>query len=66
MGEKIWESQVCDPAEGDGAGITGAPRVGQGKVFMGYLASDTGARGSIAAYDADSGRGTVALLDGAR
>jgi quinohemoprotein ethanol dehydrogenase len=54
-GEKLWESPVCNPAEGSGAGITGAPRVGAGLVFMGYLASDTGARGSIAAFDADTG-----------
>ena len=54
-GEQLWESPVCNPSEGDGAGITGAPRVGGDKVFMGYLASDTGARGSIVAFDAETG-----------
>ncbi len=53
-GRQLWEATVCDPSEGDGAGVTGAPRVGQDKVFMGYLASDTGARGSVVAFDAET------------
>ena len=52
-GEKAWESQVC---EGTQTGITGAPHVGAGKVFMGYNGSDTGVRGSLVAFDAVTGK----------
>jgi len=52
-GEKTWESPVCD---GSQTGITGAPHVGNGKVFIGYNGSDTGVRGSVAAFDAATGR----------
>lgn len=55
-GTKLWESPVCDSTEGAGAAITGAPRVGDGKVFMGYAASDVGARGALAAFDAKTGK----------
>ncbi len=55
-GTKVWEAPVCDPNDGSGIGITAAPRAGDGLVFMGYLASDLGARGSIAAFDAATGR----------
>ncbi len=55
-GEKRWESAVCDPREADGAAITGAPRVGDDKVFMGYASSDTGVRGSLVAFDAKTGK----------
>src|SRR5579864_6353676 len=52
-GEKAWESPVCD---GSQTGITGAPHVAQGKVFIGYNGSDTGVRGSVAAFDAETGK----------
>ena len=52
-GNKLWESPVCDATE---TGITGAPHVAKGKVFMGYNGSDDGVRGSLAAYDAESGK----------
>jgi quinohemoprotein ethanol dehydrogenase len=52
-GEKTWESTVCD---GSQTGITGAPHVGNGKVFIGYNGSDTGVRGSVVAFDAASGK----------
>ncbi len=52
-GEKAWESPVCD---GSQSGITGAPHVGDGKVFIGYNGSDTGVRGSLVAFDASSGK----------
>ena len=55
-GTKLWESVVCDSTEAAGAAITGAPRVGAGKVFMGYAASDFGARGSLAAFDPKTGK----------
>jgi quinohemoprotein ethanol dehydrogenase len=52
-GLQAWASPVCDPAE---SGITGAPRVAQGKVFMGYSGADEHVRGSVAAFDAQTGK----------
>ncbi len=52
-GTKAWESPVCDGAQ---TGITGAPHVGNGKVFIGYNGSDTGVRGSLVAFDASTGK----------
>ena len=52
-GQKAWESPVCD---GSQTGITGAPHVGKGKVFIGYNGSDTGVRGSLVAFDAATGK----------
>jgi quinohemoprotein ethanol dehydrogenase len=51
-GAKLWESPICDPHQ---TGSTGAPRVARGKVFIGYNASDDEIRGSLVAFDADSG-----------
>jgi len=53
-GKQLWESQVCEPTQ---TGITNAPHVAKGKVFMGYNGSDDGVRGAIAAYDAETGKG---------
>jgi quinohemoprotein ethanol dehydrogenase len=52
-GKKLWEAPVCDATQ---TGITGAPHVAKGKVFMGYNGSDDGARGSLAAFDAATGK----------
>src|SRR5580704_2873410 len=52
-GEKAWESPVCD---GSQTGITGAPHVAKGKVFIGYNGSDIGVRGSVVAFDAATGK----------
>lgn len=52
-GNKIWDSQVCDPAW---TGSTGAPHVAAGKVFIGYNGSDDESRGSIVAFDAKTGK----------
>ena len=52
-GKQLWESLVCDPLQ---TGITNAPHVAKGKVFMGYNGSDDGVRGAIAAYDAETGK----------
>jgi len=52
-GNQLWESPVCHATE---TGITGAPHVAKGKVFIGYNGSDDGVRGSLVAYDADSGK----------
>ena len=52
-GKQEWESPVCDATQ---TGITGAPHVAKGKVFMGYNGSDDGVRGSLVAFDAATGR----------
>jgi quinohemoprotein ethanol dehydrogenase len=52
-GKPVWEATVCDPTQ---TGITGAPHVAKGKVFMGYNGSDDGVRGSLVAYDAETGK----------
>jgi quinohemoprotein ethanol dehydrogenase len=52
-GRQAWESPVCD---GSQTGITGAPHVGNGKVFIGYNGSDIGVRGSLVAFDAATGK----------
>jgi len=53
-GKQLWESPVC--VDTTQTGITGAPRVGNGKVFIGYNGSDTGVRGSLVAFDANTGK----------
>lgn len=52
-GHSIWQTKVCDHTQ---TGITGAPRVGGGKVYIGYFGSDTGTRGSLVALDANTGK----------
>jgi len=51
--KEIWESPVCDATQ---TGITGAPHVAKGKVFIGYNGSDDGVRGSLVAFDAETGK----------
>lgn len=54
-GEKVWETQACEPSKN--YGITGAPRVGGGKVFIGNTCADSGlSRGYLGAYDAATGK----------
>ncbi|HEY1891854.1 MAG TPA: PQQ-binding-like beta-propeller repeat protein [Steroidobacteraceae bacterium] len=53
-GEELWNSPVC--VDTTQTGITGAPTVGDGKVYIGYNGSDTGVRGSLVAFDADTGK----------
>lgn len=54
-GKKIWDVRAC---ENDGTrAINGAPRVGNGKVFIGNSDVDTGiGRGSMDAYDIQTGK----------
>lgn len=52
-GTQLWSSKVVDPSLN---GISGAPRVAAGKVFIGYSGSDEQVRGSIAAFDVKNGR----------
>jgi len=48
-GKEAWESPVCEASQ---TGITGAPHVAKGKVFIGYNGSDDGVRGSVVAFEA--------------
>jgi quinohemoprotein ethanol dehydrogenase len=52
-GKQIWEATVCEPTQ---TGVTGAPHVAKGKILIGYNGSDDGVRGSLAAYDANTGK----------
>jgi glucose dehydrogenase len=52
-GAQLWSVTMDDPAHD---GISGAPRVAAGKVFIGHTGSDDQVRGSIAAYDANTGK----------
>lgn len=53
-GSLAWSVQTVDPK--DGATITGAPRVFDGKVIIGFAGGDFGAlRGYVTAYDAETG-----------
>ena len=54
-GTKVWEAQACDPDKN--YTITGAPRVGGGKIFIGNANGETGSnRGHVDAFDAATGR----------
>jgi quinohemoprotein ethanol dehydrogenase len=53
-GGKLWDSPVC--VDTTQTGITGAPHFGKGNVFIGYNGSDTGVRGSVVAFDANTGK----------
>ena len=52
-GEKAWEVQVDDPAQG--YSITTAPQVIPGKVLIGVSGGEYGVRGHITAYDTKTG-----------
>jgi PQQ-dependent dehydrogenase (methanol/ethanol family) len=52
-GNQAWASRICDPAQ---TGTTGAPHVGKGKVFIGYNGADDEIRGSLVAFDAETGK----------
>ena len=52
-GEEIWSVQTTDPERH--YTITGAPRIGKGKVVIGNGGAEFGVRGYVTAYDADTG-----------
>lgn len=53
-GQQRWQASACDPDKS--YTITGAPRVGGGKVFIGNANADSGAnRGHVNAFDAGTG-----------
>jgi len=55
-GRQRWEAQSCDSTQSQQA-ITGAPRVGEGLVFIGNGCADEGsARGFVDAFDAATGK----------
>jgi PQQ-dependent dehydrogenase (methanol/ethanol family) len=54
-GTKVWETATFDPMK-DPMSITGAPRVGNGIVFIGNAGGEFHQRGFIAGYDADTGK----------
>ncbi|MEN9704528.1 MAG: Quinohemoprotein alcohol dehydrogenase, partial [Pseudomonadota bacterium] len=54
-GTEAWSAQTVDPK--DGAVITGAPRVFNGKVVIGFSGGDfSPLRGYVTAYDAEDGK----------
>jgi quinohemoprotein ethanol dehydrogenase len=55
-GKPVWETQTID--KGQPLSLTGAPRIAAGQVVIGNAGGDFGARGYIAAYDADTGKPT--------
>lgn len=56
-GQKAWEVPSCDTKPGSLEGITGAPRVGGGKIFVGNHCGESGLlRGFVEALDERTGR----------
>jgi quinohemoprotein ethanol dehydrogenase len=53
-GKKIWDVQVTDPAMA--YSITGAPRIGNGIVYIGEGGGEFYTRGFLAAHDAETGK----------
>ena len=53
-GEKVWEVQATDPESW--LSITGAPRIADGRIFIGEAGSEFHQRGYLAAYDVNSGK----------
>jgi PQQ-dependent dehydrogenase (methanol/ethanol family) len=53
-GQKVWEVQATDPKKW--LSITGAPRIADGRIFIGEAGSEFEERGYLAAYDAESGK----------
>lgn len=53
-GRKIWEVQATDPKKQ--LSITGAPRIADGRIFIGEAGSEFHQRGYLAAYDVNNGK----------
>ncbi len=53
-GKKVWEVRVASPD--DAYSITGAPRVGNGIVYIGEGGGEFYTRGFLAAHDAETGK----------
>jgi PQQ-dependent dehydrogenase (methanol/ethanol family) len=52
-GERVWEVQATDRSKQ--LSITGAPRIANGRIFIGEAGSEFHMRGYLAAYDASNG-----------
>ncbi len=53
-GTKVWEAQTTDPK--DAMSITGAPRIGNGVVFIGQAGAEFHQRGYFTGWDANTGK----------
>ena len=53
-GRRLWATLTVDPSKPYTS--TGAPRVANGKVFLGNAGSEIGVRGYVSAYDAKDGK----------
>jgi PQQ-dependent dehydrogenase (methanol/ethanol family) len=53
-GKKIWEKQITDPSLT--LSITGAPRIAEGRIFIGEAGAEFHQRGYLAAYSAENGK----------
>jgi quinohemoprotein ethanol dehydrogenase len=53
-GKKVWEAQTTDPDKA--LSITGAPRVGNGIVFIGQAGAEYHQRGYMSGWDAETGQ----------
>ncbi|MET0388401.1 MAG: PQQ-dependent dehydrogenase, methanol/ethanol family [Polyangiales bacterium] len=53
-GAKVWEVLTADRGKGDYT-VTGAPRVANGRVFIGNGGAEFGVRGYVSAYSVESG-----------
>jgi quinohemoprotein ethanol dehydrogenase len=53
-GQKVWETRVADPK--DSFSITGAPRIGDGLVFIGVGGGEFHTRGFLVAHDVKTGK----------
>ena len=53
-GQKVWEVQATDPKKW--LSITGAPRIADGRIFIGEAGAEFEERGYLAAYDANNGK----------
>ena len=63
-GKKAWEAQVTDPQLT--LSITGAPRIADGRIFIGEAGSEFHQRGYIGGLQRRQRQGAVALVDRAR
>jgi alcohol dehydrogenase (cytochrome c)/quinohemoprotein ethanol dehydrogenase len=53
-GKKVWEKQITDPSLP--LWITGAPRIADGRIFIGEAGSEFHQRGYLAVYSVDNGK----------
>jgi quinohemoprotein ethanol dehydrogenase len=52
-GKQVWASRICDPHQ---TGSTDAPHIADGNVLIGYNGSDDMIRGSLVAFNAQTGK----------